>query len=86
MHALGDLHAMGARPHSALAIATVPFAGAELMEHTLRQLMAGNRKFSMEHVSRDDIASLTRDATEVSGISYITEVDHHVVEEILAKV
>ena len=41
VHALGDLLAMGARPHSALAIATVPYAGPRAMESTLRQLMEG---------------------------------------------
>jgi len=41
VHALGDIYAMGARPHSALAIATVPYSAAPLMEQTLRELMAG---------------------------------------------
>ncbi len=41
VHALGDLLAMGARPHSALAIATVPFAAPRVMEQTLALLMQG---------------------------------------------
>ncbi len=40
-HALGDLYAMGARPHSALALATVPFAAAARMEDDLFQMLAG---------------------------------------------
>jgi selenide,water dikinase len=44
VHALGDLLAMGARPHSALAIATVPFATPRVMEQTLGQLMQGALK------------------------------------------
>ncbi len=40
-HALGDLHAMGAEPHSALAIATLPQASEVLLEDQLYQLMAG---------------------------------------------
>lgn len=40
-HCLGDLYAMGATPHSALAIATVPFAAEAIMEDNLRQLMRG---------------------------------------------
>ena len=40
-HALGDLYAMGAQPHSALALATVPFAPAAKMENDLFQLLDG---------------------------------------------
>lgn len=40
-HALGDLYAMGARPHSALALATVPFAPAAKMEADLFQMLDG---------------------------------------------
>ena len=45
--------------------------------------MAGSRKFSLEHISRDDIASLTHEATEISGIQYIMDVDKEAVEELL---
>ncbi len=41
----------------------------------LAQLMCGARKFALEYITRDDIAALTREAAEVSGIPYITEVD-----------
>ncbi len=40
-HALGDLYAMGAQPHSALAIATLPHATAPCLAETLYQLLAG---------------------------------------------
>jgi glutamate synthase domain-containing protein 2 len=49
----------------------------------LRQLMAGNRKFKLEYISRDDIAALTQDASNISGISYVTDVDKEEVEKIL---
>lgn len=49
----------------------------------LRQLMAGNRKFSLEYISRDDIAALTEDAARLSGIPLVTEVDKEEVEKIL---
>jgi hypothetical protein len=45
--------------------------------------MAGSRKFSLEHLSRDDIAALTREAADISGIKYIMEVDKAKMEEIL---
>ncbi len=49
----------------------------------LRQLMAGNRKFALKYISRDDIASLTKAASHISDIPYITEVDKEEVEQIL---
>jgi glutamate synthase domain-containing protein 2 len=55
----------------------------ERLAQGLRQLMAGNRKFSMEHISRDDIASLTPEAAHVSGIRYIMDVDTEEVDKIL---
>ena len=49
----------------------------------LRQLMAGSRKFALEYITRDDIAALTQDAANISGIPYVTEVDKEEVEKIL---
>jgi len=49
----------------------------------LRQLMAGNRKFRLEYITRNDIAALTQDAAYISGIPYITEVDKEEAEQIL---
>jgi glutamate synthase domain-containing protein 2 len=49
----------------------------------LRQLMAGNRKFALEYITRDDMAALTQDAANISGIPYILEVDKDEVEKIL---
>jgi glutamate synthase domain-containing protein 2 len=55
----------------------------ERLAQGLRQLMAGGRKFSMRHISRDDIASLTPEATAISGIPYVMDVDKEEVEAIL---
>ncbi|HOO37530.1 MAG TPA: FMN-binding glutamate synthase family protein [Deltaproteobacteria bacterium] len=47
----------------------------ERLTQGLRQIMAGSRKFSLDNLSRDDIAALTPDAARVSGIRYIMDVD-----------
>jgi len=56
----------------------------ERLAQGLRQLMAGSRKFSLEHISRNDLASLTLEASEISGIPYIMDLDKAKVEEILS--
>jgi glutamate synthase domain-containing protein 2 len=49
----------------------------------VRQLMAGNRKFALGYIRRNDIAALTQDAANISGIPYILEVDKDEVQQIL---
>jgi glutamate synthase (NADPH) GltB2 subunit (EC 1.4.1.13) len=49
----------------------------------LRQLMAGERKFALGFISRDDLFALTREAADVSGIPYVMESDMEEVEKIL---
>ena len=44
VHALGDVWAMGAKPHSALALAIVPAAAERLMEEDLFQMLSGARR------------------------------------------
>ncbi|MBL7074439.1 FMN-binding glutamate synthase family protein [candidate division KSB1 bacterium] len=55
----------------------------ERLAQGLRQLMCGSRKFTLEHISRDDIATLTREAEEISGIKYIMNLDREKVDQIL---
>jgi hypothetical protein len=55
----------------------------ERLAQGLRQLMCGARKFSLEHVSRSDLARLTHEAAAVSGIQYVLDVDREAVETIL---
>jgi glutamate synthase domain-containing protein 2 len=47
----------------------------ERLAQGMRQLMCGARKFNLDTIARDDIASLTQEATIISGIPYIMEVD-----------
>ncbi len=56
----------------------------ERLAQGLRQLMCGARKFDLSHITRDDLAALTREAADASGIQYILDVDKSEAEEILS--
>jgi glutamate synthase domain-containing protein 2 len=49
----------------------------------LRQLMAGERKFALKYLERNDLVALTREAADVSGIPYVMESDMEEVDKIL---
>jgi glutamate synthase domain-containing protein 2 len=55
----------------------------ERLAQGLRQLMCGARKFDLGYISRDDIAALTHEAAEVSGITYVQDLDRSEVQGIL---
>jgi len=55
----------------------------ERLTQGLRQIMAGSRKFSLEHICRDDIAAMTPEASQISGITYIMDVDREQVSFLL---
>jgi len=55
----------------------------ERLSQGLRQLMAGARKFKLDYINRDDIASITHDVADISGIPFITDVDKAEVQKIL---
>ena len=55
----------------------------ERLAQGLKQLMCGSRKFALQHITRDDIAALTREAADISGIKYLMDVDKQEVDEIL---
>ncbi len=55
----------------------------ERLGQGLRQLMAGSRKFALEYMSRNDLASLTRECAEITDIPYVMDLDKEEVEEIL---
>ena len=69
-HELGD-DAFDRMPVGAIGVYTY----YERLAQGLRQLMAGSRKFSVAHLTRDDIASLTHEAADLSGIQYVMDVD-----------
>ena len=50
----------------------------------LRQLMAGARKFGCKYIDRSDIAALTPEASRISGIPLVTDVDKQEAQEVLA--
>lgn len=66
-------------PTSAIGVYTY----YERLAQGLRQLMNGSRKFAIEHIDQDDIAAITREAADISGIRYVTEVDAEEVDRIL---
>ncbi|NQV19479.1 MAG: FMN-binding glutamate synthase family protein [Armatimonadetes bacterium] len=49
----------------------------------MRQLMCGSRKFALKHLTRNDIAAITKEASEMTKINYIMDVDREEVEKIL---
>lgn len=75
---LGD-HVFEKVPAGALGL----FTYYERLAQGLRQLMAGSRKFTLEYLCRNDIAALTHECAEISGIPYVMDVDREEVDEIL---
>ena len=55
----------------------------ERLGQGLRQIMAGSRKFALKHITRDDIAALTHESADISGIKYIMDLDKEEVDTIL---
>ena len=55
----------------------------ERLAQGLRQLMSGARKFTLAHITRDDLAALTLDAARISGVPYVMDLDQGQVDRIL---
>lgn len=49
----------------------------------MQQLMCGARKFALQYIERDDLAALTPEASQVSGIPFIMDVDKEEAKKIL---
>lgn len=56
---------------------------ADKLKIGLSQLMAGARSFRLDTLSRNDLVSLTEDATKVSGIPYIMDAGMEEAEKII---
>lgn len=59
------------------------FTYYERLAQGMRQLMCGSRKFALAYVTRNDIAAITREASEISGIPYIMELDRADAKDVL---
>jgi len=55
----------------------------ERLAQGLRQLMCGSRKFTLEHMTRNDLASLTLPVQQISGIPHLMDLDKNEVVDIL---
>ncbi|MBI3892898.1 MAG: FMN-binding glutamate synthase family protein [Candidatus Wallbacteria bacterium] len=55
----------------------------ERLAQGLRQFLAGSRKFDVSKVSREDLAALTPEAAQISGIPFIMDADQEAVKKIL---
>ncbi len=51
----------------------------------LQQLLAGSRNFNLSTVTRNDVMALTREASEISGIPYVTDAYREEAERILTE-
>jgi len=56
----------------------------ERLAQGLRQLMSGARKFSLEYMTRDDLAALTPQSADITRLPFVMDIDRNEVEEILA--
>jgi glutamate synthase domain-containing protein 2 len=55
----------------------------ERLAQGLRQLMAGSRKFTTGHISRDDLVSLTPECAAITGIPHVMQLDEERIDAIL---
>ncbi len=81
----GDLrHELGNAEFESLPTGAIGlYTYYERLAQGLKQLMCGSRKFSLEHMTRDDLACLTKQCSEVSGIPYMMDLDKKEAAKIL---
>ncbi|WP_434073529.1 glutamate synthase-related protein [Moorella naiadis (nom. illeg.)] len=71
--------AMAQVPYGAIAFWTL----ADKLTAGLQQLMAGARKFSLDQISRQDIAAANRETEAETGIPFITDIQDELARRIL---
>jgi glutamate synthase domain-containing protein 2 len=59
------------------------YSYVQRLKQGLQQLMAGARKFALKYIDRNDLMALTREAADVSGITYVMDADAKEVDNIL---
>ena len=59
------------------------YSYTDRLQTGLQQLMAGERKFNLAALERDDLVALTKDAADVTGIPYVMDSDAAIVDKIL---
>lgn len=66
-------------PHGAMGM----YSYYQRLATGLKQILAGARRWNVTDLTRDDIFSLTKEAEEVTGITYIMDYDKEKAEKIL---
>lgn len=59
------------------------YSYVDRMRQGMQQFMAGARKFALQHIDRNDLVALTRDAAGISGIPYVMDSDAEEIYKIL---
>jgi glutamate synthase domain-containing protein 2 len=59
------------------------YSYVDRLKQGLQQLMAGARKFALPYIDRNDLVSLTREGTSVSGIPYVMDCDKDEISKIM---
>jgi glutamate synthase domain-containing protein 2 len=59
------------------------YSYVDRLRQGLQQFMAGERKFALKYIERDDLVALTREAADISGIPYVMDSDKEEIDKIL---
>jgi len=77
-------HELGDKEYESLPAGAIGlYTYYERLAQGVRQLMAGARKFTLGHLSRDDLAVLTKDAATVTGLPMVMDVDNAAINQVL---